>query len=111
MVPRPLRARVVALGLEQFSLDVGDNTFEACRVAKFATVLILPLDLHVEIVAVEHCGLNLFGKLVPGCGQFEFQFGGQTVHHSGHVGVNFAGRCRPGQQNTIGNRLVWVTND
>ena len=111
MVPRPFGARIVTLGLEKFSLDVGNNTFEARCVAKFATVLVLPLNLHVEIVAVEHCVLNLFGKLVPGCGQFEFQFGGQAVHHSGHVGVNLAGRCRPGQQNTIGNRIVWVTND
>ena len=111
VVTSPFRSGIVALCLEQFSFDIGDDAFEARGVAKLAAIFVLPLHLNVKVVSIKNCLLNLFIEFVPRCAEFEFEFGGESLHHAGHVWVELALWCRPGKQYSIGNRIVWVAEN
>ena len=111
MVSRPLGSGVVALGFKQFALNISDNSLEAGGVTQFSTVLVLPLHLHVEVVSEQHGLLNFLGQFAPGSRELELEFGGESGHHASHVRVDLALRCRPRQQNTIGNRVVGVADN
>ncbi|MDQ0742922.1 hypothetical protein QFZ62_000230 [Clavibacter sp. B3I6] len=74
----PARPLVVRLRLRELALDVGHDALEAGRVGHLSAVAVLPLDLHLEVVAAEDRLADLLRQLPPGGGERELEVAGEA---------------------------------